>query len=292
MDLWDTDQGNLMNKCLLDYVDAHPKEFGHSVNSVIDLLSEFFYQSVFDWDTLHKELHDRGIKVLHRVPLGVSEPKFLPDLGRFYRYEIIDLSGRFFITNLLKPIKRDYFRHIAELRFEPEVVIDKNTENNLIRILTEQRWNRLNDETKKELVLAENLYDLSIPRLTKSINQKADRNMHYFAAVESELYNKIGANYYNKNIVLNNIGNYLYNLFFKYKRIFKKKIIGFRKFSSDFEYILKIRNATGHFRSEENCVTWEEMEKARNLILGRQEENGILGMIVDNSEIWNSIILD
>ena len=149
-DLWQKGNFNLMNKCLLEYIDHHNKKYkDHKIDYIIDLLSESYYQNIFLWDDIfYKHLNERGVKVLHRVVLGAREPEFLPDLGIFYKNYIITNNCK--SPGLNEDFQRTVFNFTMadRITFRNRIEPDRYIEGKLVSILSEDIWKRLENSLK------------------------------------------------------------------------------------------------------------------------------------------------
>jgi len=275
-DLWNLRDINLMNKSLIDYINYHNKNCDHKINLILDLLSEFSYQMVFEWNYLHGWLKGQGIKSLHRVPSGVPEPEFLPDLGRYYKFDLIEKTYSSSAPNFNDPINRPYFQDITELKFSLSVEPDKYAEKELLKKLTPKVARKLESLTLTELIQAENLYYLSQPRSSGNPEEKADRNMHYFAALECELQFIFGKITRSSGIrSYGTIGEYYYHLSsgeLRYRLPF-----GYDSLMTSLDKLKNIRNAAGHFRKRgKSGLTWRELFESRQLLIA---EDGLFAKL-------------
>jgi len=81
---------NLPNRILQAFIESHNQHNDHTIQHVMDLLSETSYQRLFNWDELYGWFKRNGISWFHRMVQGVREPAFLPDLGRYFRYDLVE----------------------------------------------------------------------------------------------------------------------------------------------------------------------------------------------------------
>lgn len=263
-DLWGKGSTNLMNQSLIDFIGHHKQTHGHDIKFIIDLLSEYSYQMVFDWEYLHSRLTLIGLQAFHRAPLGISEPEFLPDLGRYYKHEIIEKS---WCTKPQLELSSCplYFQDLAGLSFSRDVQPDRYIEQKLINDISAILWSRLEPSTREELIQAETLFDLAAARYRGREDERADRNMHYFAALECELHNKIGKvpskrdRYGNIKRKYGTIGEYHHQ--FNLDGEFCHLTTGRNKFVVNLREVKEIRNRAGHYQQDgRGGITWDELK--------------------------------
>lgn len=272
LDLWRVGNENLMNSCLLKYIEHHNNVYGrnHKIENVIDLLSEYTYQVVFDWDELHKRFRDKSLKItpMHRVVTGMKEPEFLPDLGRFYKNFILEES-QCNEPKLNEDIIKEYFSSIKKLTFKNKIEFDPYIKDIIIAKISKDLWNILDRSVQSELIQAETFYDLAFAR-ARDKKGKADRNMHYFTAIEGALYQKYGPiNVKRNNKIVKSygsIGEYLFN--FKHGDLKKQAN---PPLIQDLEKLNSLRKAhLYHFKDKTKHLTWDELDIVRNLILSKE----------------------
>jgi hypothetical protein len=258
---------NYINESLLDYIDNHNALSGdHKIDNVIDLLSESFYQNIFKWEKLYNGLNKRKIRCMHRTIRDVREPEFLPDLGIYYRNYII--KNQCDPPKLNEVIKNSEFPRIKELTFKDHIEPDNYIKSKLIDNLTTHAWDNLERETQNELIQAETLFDLSYSHSMRKMDEPADRNMHYWAAVECELhkiYDKVRIKRDDRNLYkYGNIGDYI--------RHFERGDLQKRcdlQILRNLRTINKIRPTAGHFLQNQRFISWGELDKARKVIISR-----------------------
>lgn len=268
-DLWK----GIFDELLLQYIHYHNEHNGHKITKVIDLLSEYSYQRIFQWEKLSKRFKDDGIKIYHRVVPNFKEPNSLPQLGKYYRDEILAGSGDFKTT--LEKGEKIYFTE--------ELQPDPYFEEKLKAEMTDEVWKRLDKENRKELIQAENLYHIFMARPGVGLEEKADRNMHYFIAVENELWvifreiiKKDGSK------GQGTIGEYLYHLKEgELRGPLPNRGVLLRYLSE----ICELRNAAGHPKG----ITKRQLIRAREILLGERERKGLLAMLMDVKSFKNPL---
>ena len=123
-------QHNLPNRILQAFIESHNQHNDHTIQHVMDLLSETSYQRLFNWDELYGWFKRKGISWFHRMVQGVREPAFLPDLGRYFRYDLVE--KRFSVPPPGKMV-REYLHTINEngghLEFTKEIRPEPYTAN-------------------------------------------------------------------------------------------------------------------------------------------------------------------
>jgi cytoplasmic iron level regulating protein YaaA (DUF328/UPF0246 family) len=187
-DLWKDEGDSLFNIALKEYIIKQNdlvKDDSKKINLIIDLLSEYSYQRVFQWNKLANWLQFQGIKRYHRVTPELKEPYFLPVLADYYRDEIVKKNN---LINL--PSQDSPFKTIdGYLYFEPRVQPDPYFEKKLKNIMTIEIWHRLSGKSQDELINAERLFENYEANSSKNPDGPAYPIMNYFIALEIELCN-------------------------------------------------------------------------------------------------------
>ncbi len=256
-DLFMGKKTSLFFQSLIDYIDWHNHKYDHRITTVIDLLSEYTYQQVFQWDKISSLLEKRGIQRFHRLFTEIREPEFLPFLGIYYKNEIVGKGPDYNLPPLNRTIEifHDQLGN-ARLSFTEQVHPDKFTETKLLKRLSKSVWNKLELFSREELLIGESLY---LQRRHSHPEDRADRNVHYFIALEKELESKLGPIYDEwGNRKQGTIGHYIHYL----KNAITIPIYN-DKFIRELEETRILRNAASHPRG----WTVNQYEKSRNLIL-------------------------
>jgi hypothetical protein len=262
---------SLFYQSLIDYIDWHNEKYDHPITTIIDLLSEYTYQQVFQWNSIYPLLKKRGIKCFHRLFLDIREPEFLPFLGIFYKNEIVGKGPGYSPPPVNHTIELSHEQlGNTRLCFTEQVQPDKFTENMLLKYLTKEVWNRLEAFSREELLLGESLF---LQRRPSRPEDRADRNVHYFIALEKELSAKLGPVYDNWGKPINGtIGNYISHLKSYKPRNFLKN--SNYNFLDKLEEARILRNAASHPRG----WTVKQYDKSRNLII---QGAGLLKNLID-----------
>jgi len=207
-DLWKDGKDSLFYECLKQYIlriNDNAAGDVHKINIVIDLLSEYSYQRVFQWNKLSNWLQYVGIKRYHRVTPLIKEPYFLPVLAEYFKNDIIDIKNYDKLPSNDSPLKTED----GSIYFETNIQRDPYIIDKLKNIMTHEIWNKLDIDSQEELIQGERLFEEYDARSSKVKTESADRNINYFIAVEIELC-KVFKKVANKNgkIVCGNLGDY------------------------------------------------------------------------------------
>jgi len=185
-DLWGS--SGLIERIFIEYIENHNQNNDHKIEWIIDLLSEYSYQCVFNWTVLSKYFKKKSIKCFHRVVRKVKEPEFLTDLGRFYKNEIVDGENIYFPS--LKIIQRDYLetinRNKGSLHFSSKVEPNRYVEESIRQKIGDLIWIKLSEKCRENLIQGEVYFQLYNSRSLKQPHEHATRIVHYFSAVEIE----------------------------------------------------------------------------------------------------------
>lgn len=256
-DLW----GDIFYRSLKEYIEYHSQHEGHRIEKIVDLLSEYSYQRIFQWEDLISWFRNNGIKIYHRVVPKKREPEFLPDLGQYYA-EIIRTWETF------EPPSQEKGSLIY---FTEELQPDPYIQERLKWIMTEKVWNRLNKRTRNELIQGERFYDLATAR-SEDLQEKSGRNMLYFNALENELRCIFGnVKDENERDVQGTIGQYRYHL---RQGMLKDRLISQKEdLLKDLYYIIDMRNEVAHGPD----ITIQQLMDTRRLII---EPNGVLDRLI------------
>ncbi len=256
-DFWK--QRNLPDRILREFIENHNRVHDHSIRYVIDLLSETSYQRLFNWDDLYGWFKNNGISWFHRMIQGVREPGFLADLGRYFRYDLVE-NG--FNPPPRGKVVREYLNTINEsgghLEFTKEIKPDPFTANLLEKEVGASTWRHLEKGTREDLIHGELFFQLYDARSTKQPDEIAPRIVNFFSALENELHCICG------HIAgKGSLGGFVYHLCegsLKNSWPNKEKRAAV---CTELARLLAIRNRMSH-RGE---VTREELLTARNVIL-------------------------
>jgi hypothetical protein len=232
------------------FIEEHNRQHAHKIRYVIDLLSETSYQRLFDWDELYGWFKQSGISWFHRMVQGVREPGFLADLGRYFRYELVE-NG--FNPPPPGKVVREYLNTINEsgghLEFTKEITPDPSTACFLQGELGDATWHHLQKRTREDLIHGELFFQLYDARSTKQPDEIAPRIVNFFSALENELHSICGHKGGKESL-----GEFIYDL-----------CEGKEKRSAmcrELAHLLTIRNRMSH----RGVVTRAELLTARNAI--------------------------
>jgi len=180
---------NLPNRILQAFIEDHNQQNDHTIQHVMDLLSETSYQRLFSWDELYGWFKKNGISWFHRMVQGVREPAFLPDLGRYFRYDLVEQGFR------VPPpgkVVREYLHTINEngghLEFTKKIKPEPFTAKLLQSELGDFTWRNLETRTREDLIHGELFFQLYNALSTKQPDEIAPRIVNFFSALENELH--------------------------------------------------------------------------------------------------------
>ena len=180
---------NLPNRILQAFIEDHNKQNDHTIKHVIDLLSETSYQRLFNWDELYGWFKRNGISWFHRMVQGVREPAFLPDLARYFRYDLVEQG---FSVPPPGKVVREYLHTINEngghLEFTKRIRPEPFTANLLQSELGDFTWRNLETLTQEDLIHGELFFQLYNALSTKQPDEIAPRIVNFFSALENELH--------------------------------------------------------------------------------------------------------
>jgi hypothetical protein len=270
-DLWKDGKDSLFYECLKQYIlqiNDKAKADDHKINIVIDLLSEYSYQRVFQWNKLSNWLNYLGIKKYHRVTPLIKEPYFLPILGEYYKNNIIEIKNYDKLPSNDFPLKTEG----GSIYFEKNILRDPYIIDKLKNIITLEIWNKMDIDSQEELIQGERLFEEYDARSPRVSTEPADRNINYFIAVEIELC-KVFKKVKNKEgeIVCGNLGDYWHHL--RKGSLRNQLSQGCTGLISQLNDIRNIRNDVSHPAG----INRAQLLAARNLIIGK---TGILANLM------------
>jgi hypothetical protein len=262
-------QNNLPVRVLKTFIDWHDQNHDHTIDCVVDLLSETSYQRLFDWNELYPWFKKKQISWFHRAVKGVREPAFLADLGRWFRHNIVEQG---FSPPSVGKIAGEYLHTInaakGHLEFKKLVQPDPYTEILLQREFDDRTWQNLDRQTRADLIHGELFFQLYDARSNKQPGETAPRIVNFFSALEIELY-LICHHISGKG----SLGNFAYHLC-------KGQLIDVwpdkttqKKACESMTRLMTIRNCMSH----RGVVTRAELLEARSEIIKR---DGLLSEIV------------
>lgn len=265
-DIWR--RNGFPNRLLQAFIHWHDQQHDHSIEHVVDLLSETSYQRLFNWDELYPWFSRRRIAWFHRLVQGVREPAFLADLGRWFRHEVVEND---FVTPPPGKVVREYLHTINEaggrLEFTKEIHPDPFTAGLLQRKMGNVIWYRLDRRTREDLIHGEQLFQLYDARSGKLPDETAPRIVNFFSALENELH-MICQHKFGKE----SLGGFIYHLC---KGTLSELWQNDNKRDAvceDLARLLGIRNKMSH----RGVVTRGELLEARDRIV---KQDGVLGEV-------------
>ena len=262
-------QHNLPNRILQAFIESHNQQNDHTIHHVMDLLSETSYQRLFNWDDLYDWFKDNGISWFHRMVQGVREPAFLSDLGRYFRYDLVEKG---FSAPPPGKMVREYLHTIngngGHLEFTKEIRPEPYTANLLQNELGAFTWRNLEKRTREDLIHGELFFQLYNARSTKQPDEIAPRIVNFFSALENELHSicrqKAGKG---------SLGEFIHHLCRGKLRDCWPDKQKHAVMCSELARLLAIRNRMSH----RGDVTRESLLAARNAIL---KKDGLLTALV------------
>lgn len=256
-DFWK--QRNLLDRILQEFIENHNRQHEHSIRYVVDLLSETSYQRLFNWDDLYGWFKKNGISWFHRMIQGVREPGFLADLGRYFRYDLVEKG---FNPPQQGKVVREYLHTINEsgghLEFTKEIRPDPFTANLLEKEVGASTWRHLEKGSREDLIHGELFFHLYDARSSKQPDEIAPRIVNFFSALENELHcicgNRAGKG---------SLGAFVYHLCDSSLKNLWPNTKKRAAVCTELARLLAIRNRMSH----RGAVTREELLTARNAIL-------------------------
>ncbi len=186
-DIWR--RNGFPNRLLQAFIHWHDQHHDHSIQHVVDVLSETSYQRLFNWNELYSWFRRRRITWFHRLVQGVREPAFLADLGRWFRHEVVEKG---FVPPSPGKLVRTYLHTINEagghLEFTKNIHPDPFTAGLLQRKLGDVTWHQLDRRTREDLIHGELFFQLYDARSAKQPDEAAPRIVNFFSALENELH--------------------------------------------------------------------------------------------------------